>query len=135
MSADPLPRRSLFAIWRWPRWVLWTLVIMTPLIYLLSEAPVAFMLLRSGSYTGDPTLEWVDDYAHVAIYEFYAPAKQCRNNSPFLQNVWMSEIQMMKWIFNEPDIRLESPKWTEIEIQRWEIEKAMPTIPSNEPPK
>lgn len=40
MEPDPAPHRSLFAIWRWPRWTWAVIVPMLASLYVLSAVPV-----------------------------------------------------------------------------------------------
>lgn len=92
MPADErLPRescRSLFAVWRWPRWVWVPIVALLLAMYLLSAAPVWWLSLR---------LSWMteSEAPYHVYFVVWWPANLCIQNSKVLTQIYMWELATM----------------------------------------
>src|SRR5262245_14243323 len=104
MSAEPTPRRSLFAVWHWPRWP-WAVVAMVmPVVYQLSAAPVIYFRYRYEFDVPDRKLTPAERIAVDSVETFYYPASRCKVHSSILRSIWLWELETMSELFEpSPD--------------------------------
>ncbi len=76
MDEKPVSRRSILAVWHWPRWV-WCVISALPIVYLLSAAPVRYGMAvlgisnHAGWITAYNTVYWT----HNRCTHYVAPLR------------------------------------------------------------
>jgi hypothetical protein len=83
------PRRSLFAVWCWPWWVWVVAPVILFSVYVLSCAPVFYVLLNMRPR---PMLSEAYETAEV----FYWPITVCIENSPTASALYFWEMDMVR---------------------------------------
>lgn len=100
----PMERRGnpltwmLFRPWRWPRWLLGTLLISAPVFYFLSAIPVV-RIAEEHSRSKSSVL-WIE--------RFYLPVALCLEHSAIAQAVAEWESRQMDRIYGPPGVTTDS---------------------------
>jgi hypothetical protein len=94
MSSTSNSRRSLFAVWHWPRWV-WGIGITTAALSYILAYPVLFFFIMT--HRGNPPP--VSDWAFDALWMFFFPALWSADNLPLLERIWEWEYSFLEYLF------------------------------------
>jgi hypothetical protein len=87
------PRRSVFAAWHWPRWVLWLIVPLLPVFYFLSAAPIMYLMVAFGSHLPQRVI--------LAMHWLLSPAIWSANNVEILGAVHAWEWAVLFQVFGQ----------------------------------
>ncbi len=88
MDEKPVSRRSILAVWHWPRWV-WVSIAVACVIYPLTAMPFIFFALRAGF--SDPE---VASFTTIA----YAPVIYASENIPAVSQFLGWQLNMLEWL-------------------------------------
>jgi hypothetical protein len=95
---DPsAPRRSIFAVWCWPRWVWYVIVPMMLMAYFLSPEPIGWLLFYCQIHHPNNSLKHVV----LVVDTFYFPADWIAERNSTLSAIYQWELEMMNWLFDE----------------------------------
>lgn len=93
MPSDPAPRRSLFAVWRWPWWV-WALFAAVNIAYTVSMVPAAYIMQRCR----------VDDETYHAVLDTaFAPHVWAHDNLPGVRDFDNWQFSVLVGIFGRAE--------------------------------
>ena len=94
MEPEPRqPRRSLFAVWRWPWWVRSIVGVLVPATYVLSAAPIAYLLNATGTR---------NDRTIACFNAVYMPLVLVAQNSDGFRNFYTWEFELFVSAFGDP---------------------------------
>lgn len=109
MDVKPATRRSIFAIWRWPRWVWVALVPVMPVGYFFSATPVGFAV--HSIFGSNPT-------AQLAYHTFYHPVGWAYDILPRSFTLRLFDWEMETWgalFYGSEDPELSAPEAERLE--------------------
>src|SRR5438552_2977994 len=90
MTPEPTPpRRSLFAVWRWPRWTWCVVALLIPPAYLLLEPIGDYFLMRYAVF--HPGSDW----AWKLEETIDAPARWCAKHSAVIGAIRKYETELL----------------------------------------
>lgn len=99
------PRRSLLAVWRWPRWVWVAIIVMGPIGYILSPPFVGLMFEGMGN----------PDWASPAFVVYYWPIQTVNEAFPEAVNAFYHrECETIDWLFGTHLVTPEPVLWDEV---------------------
>jgi hypothetical protein len=102
MDEKPTTRRSMFAVWRWPKWVLLALSVSAPILYLLSVPLVQYASLVPHEMGID------NGYRSWSAAKWYcAPGNWCANELELIYEIWDWEWRVLSDTFGT--IKLKVP--------------------------
>lgn len=91
MTADPAPRRSVFAVWHWPRWVLASIAIAC-VIYPLTTMPFIYCCNRAGVS---------NETASMIVATFYAPVGYASAKVPGVRRMLIWQLDVLEALFGK----------------------------------
>lgn len=98
VTARPTPpRRSLFAVWRWPRWVLVTAALIGALIYIGSYVPCFECAIRLDA----------PGFVFDAIVVVFAPVDWLYENTGIIDPFIDGERHLLWSLLGQPTVRLD----------------------------
>lgn len=97
MDEKPATHRSIFAIWRWPRWLLIAGIPLLLVLYLLSDAPAIWLVHRKNLLRNIPRAVSVVD-------ALYAPSGWCVENIEICKSIWDMQFEAMERAFGDERI-------------------------------
>ncbi len=91
MDEKPVSRRSIFAVWHWPRWV-WPVLIGAAILYPFAMMPAIYFMLRCG--VPEETIIFVTRV-------FFWPVAQARNTVWWVYVPLQWEFELLERVFGQ----------------------------------
>lgn len=139
MTPEPCenpPRRSIVAVWRWPRWIWGVAISLLFVCYLLSAMPVINVVARKGE------ISLVNQLAGT----LYAPLMWGFAESKMMQDLYLWEWQVMNRLAGSPSrsflfnpvnrkFYMDNNRGSDVLVIHRPSRPAMNSVPASGPPR